>query len=166
MWICWNAYGISNILFFLDLSANYKIFFWHDLWNDAGNWQRIFYYWKYLILKCYDEYDWKYWSCYTLHLIDFDTTWLCILFLNWNMKHDLWKNFNLRWFELSAWQCRGSRQWRLICWQLISLEDLYHQQTNDMSPANQRQTTSRPAITKDFAARWFAACYKMTCSLP
>ena len=43
------------------------------------------------------KHDWKYRSYYALYLIDFDTTWLHVLLLNWNVKHDLWKEF---WFKM------------------------------------------------------------------
>lgn len=111
---------------------------------------KIFYF-KKIVMK----HDWKYWYCYALYLIDFDTIWLCVFLSNWNITYDFWKEFDSRKSELLTWLCGGPRQWRLICWYLIWPEGLCCKQIHDIL-----------AISKDFIIRWYATCYKMTCSTP
>ena len=150
MWIYWNAFEVSNVSLFLDLSANYNVFFWHDLWNDA---------WIGWMVFCYENilFEMLWWSMiehidFMMHYIDWFRYYMIIYFIIeiriWNMIYEeLWYK---KYYELTTWLCKGPCQWGHIRWQLIVLRVYVASETSDKLP-------ERLAVPKDFAARWFVA---------
>ena len=100
MWIYWNTFEVSNVSFFLDLSINYNIFFWHDLWNDA---------WIGWMIFCYENilFEMLWWSMiehidFMMHYIDWFRYYMIIYFLIeiriWNMIYEkFWYKNNINW---------------------------------------------------------------------
>ena len=95
MWIYWNAFEVSNVSLFLDLSINYNVFFWHDLWNDA---------WIGWMVFCYENilFEMLWWSMiehidFMMHYIDWFRYYMIICFIIeiriWNM---IMKNYDIR----------------------------------------------------------------------
>ena len=93
MWVYWNAFEVSNVSFFLDLSINYNVFFWHDLWNDV---------WIGWMVFCYENFlfEMLWWSMiehidFMMHYIDWFRYYMIICFIIetriWNIIYEeLW----------------------------------------------------------------------------
>ena len=158
LWIYWNAFEVSNVSLFLDLSINYNVFFWHDLWNDA---------WIGWMVFCYEDilFEMLWWSMiehidFMMHYIDWFRYYMIICFIIeiriWNIIYEeLWYKKH---YELTTWLCKEPRQWRHIRWQLTVLRIYVASKTSDMSPDRPAtKSPARSAVPKDLAARWFAA---------
>ena len=101
MWIYWNAFEVSNVSLFLYLSANYNIFFWHDLWNDA---------WIGWMIFCYENilFEMLWWSM--IEHIDFMMQYWLIsilhdyMFYYQKLEYEIWfmKNYDIR--NIMNWQ--------------------------------------------------------------
>ena len=141
MWVYWNVFEVSNVSLFLDLSVNYNVFFWHDLWNDA---------WIGWMVFCYENilFEMLWWSMiehidFMMHYIDWFRYYMIICFIIeiriWNMIYEeLWYKKH---YELTTWLCKGPCQWGHIRWQLIVLRVYVASETSDMSP--ERPATNR-----------------------
>ena len=152
LWTYWNAFEVSNVSLFLDLSANYNVFFWHDLWNDA---------WIGWMVFCYENilFEMLWWSMieyidFMLHYIDWFRYYMIIYFIIkiriWNMIYEeLWYKKH---YELTTWLCKGPCQWGHIRWQLICPEGSYRQR-------DQRQTAKETSDSEGL-------CWQMIHSSP
>ena len=100
LWTYWNAFEVSNVSLFLDLSANYNVFFWHDLWNDA---------WIGWMVFCYENILFEMLWCsmiehidFMMHYIDWFRYYIIIYFIIeiriWNMIYEeFWYKNNMNW---------------------------------------------------------------------
>ena len=149
----WNAFEVSNVSLFLDLSANYNVFFWHDLWNDA---------WIGWMVFCYENilFEMLWWSMiehidFMMHYIDWFRYYMIIYFIIeiriWNM---IYKEF---WYKnIMNWQpdyVKDPANGGIYVGNWFVLRVYVARETSDKPP-------ERPAVPKDFAARWFAAYRK------
>ena len=153
MWIYWNAFEVSNVSLFLDLSINYNVFFWHDLWNNA---------WIGWMVFCYENilFEMLWWSMIEhidsmMHYIDWFRYYMIICFIIeiriWNMIYEeFWYKNNMYWQP--DYVKDSISQLGYIHWQLICLEGLRRQR-------DRRQTVRGTSGSEGL-------CYQMIRSSP